>query len=126
MFFADARTKRYGVRRRELLHLFDSIPHLTRTLVLKCIPADTLASTNLAHIQAADFPPEIRKFSLQSATVANLLTLSPAVTIRPPRDNKTNGVDYRFVSDQEFTNLAKTGRILRTRFHEGEIFTRLL
>ena len=40
------------------------------------------------------------------------LRLSVSATTRPPRPNEQDGVDYLFVSDDEFASLARTGGLL--------------
>ena len=45
--------------------------------------------------------------------------LSVSVTTRPPRPGETDGVEYHFVDDAEFTELAETGALLEHATYAG-------
>ena len=113
-----------GLRKRDLLQLFDTIPSVTGTLVLKCLPEGYLKSTDLAEILGPDYPMKSPHYRLQSAVVENLLTLSPAVTTRPPRDGEKHGKDFDFVREEEFTEMHRLKRIPRYKcLPDGEIWS---
>lgn len=44
----------------------------------------------------------------------------PAGTTRPPRDGEISGVDYNFVSIEEFFSLEESGALLESGKFKGE------
>jgi guanylate kinase len=59
-------------------------------------------------------PSGVGKGTIVQQVLARLprLRLSVSATTRPPRPNEQDGVDYLFVSEDEFARLARTGALL--------------
>jgi guanylate kinase len=47
------------------------------------------------------------------------LELSVSATTRPPRPGEQDGIDYHFMSDEEFEQLAREGRLLEHASYSG-------
>jgi guanylate kinase len=58
-------------------------------------------------------PSGAGKTTLSRAALKRIpgLSLSVSLTTRPPRENETDGVDYRFVTDEEFSGRRERGEL---------------
>lgn len=50
------------------------------------------------------------------------MSLSISLTTRPKRVNEHDGIDYRFVSDEEFADFQKNGRLLESAVVHGHLY----
>jgi hypothetical protein len=58
---------------------------------------------------------------LQNTIRDNLYLRTVPVTTRTPRDGEVNGVDYTFLSTEEFMALERSGNLLESGIYEGII-----
>lgn len=56
---------------------------------------------------------------LQNTIRDNLYLRTVPVTTRPPREGEVNGVDYTFLSLEEFAKLERSGSLLESGIYEG-------
>lgn len=65
------------------------------------------------------FPKGSVDHDLQNIIRDNLYLRTVPVTTRTPRDGELNGVDYTFLSIEEFKQLEKSGCLLESGLYEG-------
>lgn len=58
---------------------------------------------------------------LQNTIRDNLYLRTVPVTTRTPRDGEVNGIDYTFLSTEEFMALERSGNLLESGIYEGTI-----
>lgn len=58
---------------------------------------------------------------LQNTIRDNLYLRTVPVTTRTPRDGEVNGVDYTFLSPEEFQELEESGSLLESGIYEGNV-----
>ncbi|XP_046984274.1 membrane-associated guanylate kinase, WW and PDZ domain-containing protein 1 [Schistocerca americana] len=85
----------------------------------------------LKTIDAASITKDLRQFlntrfqkgsvdhDLQNTIRDNLYLRTVPVTTRVPRDGEVNGVDYTFLSAEEFMELERSGNLLESGIYEG-------
>lgn len=59
---------------------------------------------------------------LQNTIRDNLYLRTVPVTTRTPREGEVNGVDYTFLSPEEFQQLDESGSLLESGIYEGKCF----
>lgn len=50
----------------------------------------------------------------------------PLGTTRPPRDGEINGVDYTFLTVEDFMQLERSGNLLESGIYEGNFIQKTL
>jgi atrophin-1 interacting protein 1/endothelial cell adhesion protein len=66
------------------------------------------------------FPKGGLDHELQNTIRDNLYLRTVPVTTRPPRSEERNGIDYTFLSKEEFLALEKSGELLESGIYDGK------
>lgn len=93
----------------------DCIPEISFVFVLGAITKDLRQFLN------ARFQKGSIDHDLQNTIRDNLYLRTVPVTTRTPRDGEVNGIDYTFLSTEEFMALERSGNLLESGIYEGII-----
>ena len=80
-------------------------------------------TTDLRQYLNTRFPKGGVDHELQNTIRDNLYLRTVPVTTRTPRPEERNGVDYTFLSKDEFIALERTGELLESGVFEGKMRT---
>ena len=76
-------------------------------------------TTDLRQYLNTRFPKGGIDHELQNTIRDNLYLRTVPVTTRPPRPEERNGIDYTFLSKEEFLALEKSGELLESGIYDG-------
>ena len=76
-------------------------------------------TTDLRKYLNTRFPKGGIDHELQNTIRDNLYLRTVPVTTRPPRPEERNGIDYTFLSKEEFLALEKSGELLESGIYDG-------
>jgi atrophin-1 interacting protein 1/endothelial cell adhesion protein len=77
-------------------------------------------TTDLRQYLNTRFPKGGVDHELQNTIRDNLYLRTVPVTTRPPRPEERNGIDYTFLSKEEFLALEKSGELLESGIYDGK------
>jgi len=77
-------------------------------------------TTDLRQYLNTRFPKGGIDHELQNTIRDNLYLRTVPVTTRPPRPEERNGIDYTFLSKEEFLALEKSGELLESGIYDGK------
>ena len=77
-------------------------------------------TTDLRQYLNTRFPKGDVDHELQNTIRDNLYLRTVPVTTRPPRPEERHGVDYTFLSKEEFVALEKSGELLESGIYDGK------
>ncbi|XP_029103549.1 membrane-associated guanylate kinase, WW and PDZ domain-containing protein 1b isoform X3 [Scleropages formosus] len=77
---------------------------------------------DLKHYLSQRFQKSSPDHALQQTIRENLYRHAVPCTTRPPRDGEVPGVDYNFLSVEDFLNLEKSGTLLEIGTYEGNYY----
>lgn len=77
---------------------------------------------NLAVFLSHRFQKGSADHELQNTIRDNLYIRTVPVTTRQPKDSEINGIDYVFLTVDEFNKLKLSGALLESGIYEGTIF----
>jgi guanylate kinase len=77
-------------------------------------------TTDLRQYLNTRFPKGGIDHELQNTIRDNLYLRTVPVTTRPPRSDERNGIDYTFLSKDEFLALEKSGELLESGLYDGK------
>ena len=80
-------------------------------------------TTDLRHYLNTRFPKGGVDHELQNTIRDNLYLRTVPVTTRTPRPEERHGVDYTFLSKEEFIALEKSGELLESGVFDGKLLT---
>lgn len=101
-----------------------SVSLITNSCVLlKIMPAPEIEGPR-GHLFIVSAPSGAGKSSLNKALIARdgRLKMSVSYTTRAPRTGETNGIDYNFVTLEEFNRKKATGDFLETAYVHGNYY----
>ncbi|XP_022651874.1 membrane-associated guanylate kinase, WW and PDZ domain-containing protein 3-like isoform X5 [Varroa destructor] len=91
------------------------------TLALTFIQAEVLNRDIRAYLNCR-FPQGSPEHDLQNTIRDNLYIRTVPCTTRTPRVGEVNGVDYHFLTREEFASLEREGKLLESGFFEGNFY----
>ncbi|MGH0180138.1 UNVERIFIED_CONTAM: hypothetical protein FKN15_003365 [Acipenser sinensis] len=94
---------------------------LTKLLLFVCFPGSRL-NKDLKHYLSLRFQKSSQDHELQQTIRDNLYRHAVPCTTRAPRDGEVPGVDYNFLTVQEFFNLEQSGTLLEIGTYEGNYY----
>ncbi len=86
---------------------------------MRCFFALGRITLNLAQFLSHRFQKGSADHELQNTIRDNLYVRTVPVTTRPPRDSEINGIDYVFLSVDDFHKLKLNGALLESGIYEG-------
>uniref|UniRef100_A0A3B3Z9X0 Uncharacterized protein n=1 Tax=Periophthalmus magnuspinnatus TaxID=409849 RepID=A0A3B3Z9X0_9GOBI len=89
---------------------------------LKTVRQGNKLNKDLKHYLSLRFQKSSPDHELQQTIRDNLYRHAVPCTTRPPRDGEVPGVDYNFLSVEEFLKLEKSGTLLETGTYEGNYY----
>lgn len=89
---------------------------------LSCILFTGLVTRDLRLFLNTRFQKGSVDHDLQNTIRDNLYLRTVPVTTRTPREGEVNGVDYTFLSPEEFQQLDESGSLLESGIYEGKCF----
>nr|XP_018903603.1 PREDICTED: membrane-associated guanylate kinase, WW and PDZ domain-containing protein 1-like isoform X2 [Bemisia tabaci] len=95
--------------------------HCTLTseqVTLKTVPAGSI-TPDLCQFLNSSFQKGSVDHDLQNTIRDNLYLRTVPVTTRPPRNGEVNGIDYTFLTNEEFFQLQRNGCLLESGIYEG-------
>uniref|UniRef100_A0A8D9A780 Membrane-associated guanylate kinase, WW and PDZ domain-containing protein 1 n=1 Tax=Cacopsylla melanoneura TaxID=428564 RepID=A0A8D9A780_9HEMI len=107
-----------GYTRRDTVAWLNHCCRSGNTVHLKTVPGGYI-TTDLRQFLNSRFPKGSVDHDLQNIIRDNLYLRTVPVTTRIPRDGELNGVDYTFLSLEEFNQLEKSGCLLESGLYEG-------
>ncbi|KAI5731509.1 hypothetical protein M8J77_011202 [Diaphorina citri] len=107
-----------GYTRRDTIAWLNHCCRSGKTLTLRTV-SSAYVTTDLRQFLNTRFPKGSVDHDLQNIIRDNLYLRTVPVTTRTPRDGELNGVDYTFLSIEEFKQLEKSGCLLESGLYEG-------
>ncbi|XP_036386153.1 membrane-associated guanylate kinase, WW and PDZ domain-containing protein 1b isoform X10 [Megalops cyprinoides] len=89
---------------------------------LKTVRQGNKLNKDLKHYLSQRFQKSSPDHELQQTIRDNLYRHAVPCTTRPPRDGEVPGVDYNFLSVEDFLNLEQTGTLLEIGTYEGNYY----
>ncbi|XP_061641936.1 membrane-associated guanylate kinase, WW and PDZ domain-containing protein 1b isoform X4 [Phyllopteryx taeniolatus] len=89
---------------------------------LKAVRPGSKLNKDLKHYLSQRFQKSSPDHELQQIIRDNLYRHAVPCTTRPPRDGEVPGVDYNFLSVQDFLELEKSGTLLEIGTYEGNYY----
>ncbi|XP_072307732.1 membrane-associated guanylate kinase, WW and PDZ domain-containing protein 1b isoform X3 [Eucyclogobius newberryi] len=89
---------------------------------LKTVRQGNKLNKDLKHYLSLRFQKSSPDHELQQTIRDNLYRHAVPCTTRPPRNGEVPGVDYNFLSVEEFLKLEKSGTLLETGSYEGNYY----
>uniref|UniRef100_A0A6Q2ZFG7 Membrane-associated guanylate kinase, WW and PDZ domain-containing protein 1 n=1 Tax=Esox lucius TaxID=8010 RepID=A0A6Q2ZFG7_ESOLU len=89
---------------------------------LKTVRQGNKLNRDLKHYLSLRFQKSSPDHELQQTIRANLYRHAVPCTTRPPRDGEVSGVDYNFLSVEEFLDLEQSGTLLEIGTYEGNYY----
>ncbi|XP_058844583.1 membrane-associated guanylate kinase, WW and PDZ domain-containing protein 1-like isoform X5 [Acipenser ruthenus] len=89
---------------------------------LKCVRQGSRLNKDLKHYLSLRFQKSSQDHELQQTIRDNLYRHAVPCTTRAPRDGEVPGVDYNFLTVQEFFNLEQSGTLLEIGTYEGNYY----
>ncbi|XP_028848496.1 membrane-associated guanylate kinase, WW and PDZ domain-containing protein 1-like isoform X5 [Denticeps clupeoides] len=89
---------------------------------LKTVRQGHRLNKDLKHYLSLRFPKSSPDYELQQVIRDNLYRHAVPCTTRPPREGEIAGVDYNFLSVEEFLDLEKSGTLLEIGTYEGNYY----
>uniref|UniRef100_A0A8C7T3U4 Membrane associated guanylate kinase, WW and PDZ domain containing 1a n=1 Tax=Oncorhynchus mykiss TaxID=8022 RepID=A0A8C7T3U4_ONCMY len=89
---------------------------------LKTVRQGNKLNKDLKHYLSLRFQKSSPDHELQQTIRANLYHHAMPCTTRPPRDGEVPGVDYNFLSVEDFLNLEQSGTLLEIGTFEGNYY----
>uniref|UniRef100_A0A3Q3EYB6 Membrane-associated guanylate kinase, WW and PDZ domain-containing protein 1 n=1 Tax=Labrus bergylta TaxID=56723 RepID=A0A3Q3EYB6_9LABR len=89
---------------------------------LKTVRQGHKLNKDLKHYLSLRFPKSSPDHELQKIIRANLYRHAVPCTTRPPRDGEVPGVDYNFLSVEDFLELEESGTLLEIGTYDGNYY----
>ncbi|MBN3276172.1 MAGI1 protein, partial [Polyodon spathula] len=89
---------------------------------LKCVKQGSRLNKDLKHYLSLRFQKSSQDHELQQTIRDNLYRHAVPCTTRAPRDGEVPGVDYNFLTVQEFFNFEQSGTLLEIGTYEGNYY----
>ncbi|XP_064160095.1 membrane-associated guanylate kinase, WW and PDZ domain-containing protein 1b isoform X3 [Anguilla rostrata] len=89
---------------------------------LKTVKQGNKLNKDLKHYLSQRFQKSSADHELQQTIRENLYRHAVPCTTRPPRDGEVPGVDYNFLSVNDFLNLEQTGTLLEIGTYDGNYY----
>uniref|UniRef100_A0A673Y8R2 Membrane-associated guanylate kinase, WW and PDZ domain-containing protein 1 n=1 Tax=Salmo trutta TaxID=8032 RepID=A0A673Y8R2_SALTR len=89
---------------------------------LKTVRQGNKLNKDLKHYLSLRFQKSSPDHGLQQTIRANLYQYAVPCTTRPPRDGEVPGVDYNFLSVEDFLSLEQSGTLLEIGTYEGNYY----
>ncbi|XP_062842988.1 membrane-associated guanylate kinase, WW and PDZ domain-containing protein 1b isoform X7 [Trichomycterus rosablanca] len=89
---------------------------------LKTVPQGNKLNKDLKHYLSLRFQKSSEDHKLQQTIRDNLYRYAVPCTTRPPREGEVPGVDYNFLSVEEFLKLEQSGTLLEIGSYEGNYY----
>ena len=93
---------------------------LMNNLIISLISISGAITTDLRQYLNTRFPKGDVDHELQNTIRDNLYLRTVPVTTRTPRPEERHGVDYTFLSKEEFAALEKSGELLESGIYDGK------
>ena len=90
------------------------------SLIISLISISGAITTDLRQYLNTRFPKGDVDHELQNTIRDNLYLRTVPVTTRTPRPEERHGVDYTFLSKEEFAALEKSGELLESGIYDGK------
>uniref|UniRef100_T1JEL2 Membrane-associated guanylate kinase, WW and PDZ domain-containing protein 1 n=1 Tax=Strigamia maritima TaxID=126957 RepID=T1JEL2_STRMM len=110
--------KTAGYTQRDVVAWLNHCCRNGNPVTIKTIP-EGLIVKDLRQYLTSRFPKGSPDHDLQNTIRDNLYLRTVPCTTRPPRDGEVNGVDYCFLSPEEFMILERSGKLLESGIFEG-------
>ncbi|XP_078275871.1 membrane-associated guanylate kinase, WW and PDZ domain-containing protein 2a isoform X10 [Rhinoraja longicauda] len=98
------------------------IKHCKDPIRLKCVKQGGTVDKDLRHYLNLRFQKGSVDHELQQIIRDNLYLRTVPCTTRPPKEGEVPGVDYNFVTVEEFTELEKSGTLLESGTYEDNYY----
>ncbi|XP_032067615.1 membrane-associated guanylate kinase, WW and PDZ domain-containing protein 1 isoform X20 [Thamnophis elegans] len=108
-----------GLPRYDVLEVIRSCKE---PIVFKAVRQGSRLNKDLRHFLNQRFQKGSPDHELQQTIRDNLYRHAVPCTTRPPREGEVPGVDYNFLSVQEFLELEKSGTLLEVGTYEGNYY----
>ncbi|XP_039184674.1 membrane-associated guanylate kinase, WW and PDZ domain-containing protein 1 isoform X30 [Crotalus tigris] len=108
-----------GLPRYDVLEVIRSCKE---PIVFKAVRQGSRLNKDLRHFLNQRFQKGSPDHELQQTIRDNLYRHAVPCTTRPPREGEVPGVDYNFLSVQEFRELEKSGTLLEVGTYEGNYY----
>ena len=89
-------------------------------MIISLISISGAITTDLRQYLNTRFPKGDVDHELQNTIRDNLYLRTVPVTTRTPRPEERHGVDYTFLSKEEFAALEKSGELLESGIYDGK------
>ncbi|XP_063219492.1 membrane-associated guanylate kinase, WW and PDZ domain-containing protein 1 isoform X3 [Bacillus rossius redtenbacheri] len=107
-----------GYTRRDVVAWLNHCCRNGNPVVIKSVESGSV-SKNLRQFLNTRFQKGSADHDLQNTIRDNLYLRTVPVTTRTPREGEVNGVDYTFLTPEEFTALENSGNLLESGIYEG-------
>uniref|UniRef100_A0A669B4H8 Membrane-associated guanylate kinase, WW and PDZ domain-containing protein 1 n=1 Tax=Oreochromis niloticus TaxID=8128 RepID=A0A669B4H8_ORENI len=114
--------ERVSVSGLPLYDIFTVIGCCKGPVRLKTVRQGHKLNKDLKHYLSLRFQKSSPDHELQKTIRANLYRHAVPCTTRPPRDGEVPGVDYNFLSVEEFLELEESGTLLEIGTYEGNYY----
>ncbi|XP_061649823.1 membrane-associated guanylate kinase, WW and PDZ domain-containing protein 3-like isoform X7 [Phyllopteryx taeniolatus] len=108
-----------GLTHRDTLAV---IRHFREPIRLKTVKAGKVLNADLHHYLSLQFQKGSLDHKLQQVIRDNLYLRTIPCTTRQPREGEVPGVDYNFISVEEFHNLEECGLLLESGTYDGNYY----
>ncbi|XP_026577761.1 membrane-associated guanylate kinase, WW and PDZ domain-containing protein 1 isoform X4 [Pseudonaja textilis] len=105
-----------------LYDVLEVIRSCKEPIVFKAVRQGSRLNKDLRHFLNQRFQKGSPDHELQQTIRDNLYRHAVPCTTRPPREGEVPGVDYNFLSVQEFLELEKSGTLLEVGTYEGNYY----
>ncbi|XP_061544398.1 membrane-associated guanylate kinase, WW and PDZ domain-containing protein 3-like isoform X1 [Phycodurus eques] len=108
-----------GLTHRDTLAV---LRHFREPIRLKTVKAGKVLNADLHHYLSLQFQKGSLDHKLQQVIRDNLYLRTIPCTTRQPREGEVPGVDYNFISVEEFHNLEECGLLLESGTYDGNYY----
>ncbi|XP_068607683.1 membrane-associated guanylate kinase, WW and PDZ domain-containing protein 3-like [Brachionichthys hirsutus] len=108
-----------GLTNRDTLAV---IRHFREPIRMKTVKPGKVLNTDLRHYLSLQFQKGSLDHKLQQVIRDNLYLRTIPCTTRQPRDGEVPGVDYNFISVEEFRDLEGSGLLLESGTYDGNLY----
>ncbi|CAM1323211.1 Uncharacterised protein g8324 [Pycnogonum litorale] len=107
-----------GYTQRDVIAWLNHCSRNALPVTIKTVPSESLTK-NLRQYLNTRYQKGLADHDLQNAIRDNLYLRTVPCTTRHPRPGEVNGVDYTFLSVEEFQALERSGNLLESGVYEG-------
>ncbi|PAA85450.1 hypothetical protein BOX15_Mlig012730g4 [Macrostomum lignano] len=107
-----------GFTLRDVRELVEKLSRNGSPIMVKTVPAACLP-TELRDFLGAKFQVDSADYALQNTIRENLYLRTVPVTTRKKREHEIDGVDYQFLTVEQFLEMERSGQLLESGLYEG-------